>query len=225
MGRPKDKNSENFFTRSIWMQSRQSRLPSGHESWLRGAPYPAMPEPEDVSSLKARVRSAFSLVELQTKETRGKCDEREIPMLCRTLGLNPTQDQLLSIVEELRDVGGGAGDETQSSTHKTGYVAYKRFEDVMLDLFTTRKVEFTRDNEQTIIRAFKTFDPNGDGFIDAEHLRNLLSTQGDLFDETEVSAFLDAAGEKTGGGGDTAGGGRVYYEDFAAILANDGRRR
>ena len=65
----------------------------------------ALSEEEDISSLKLRAKAAFSLVELQTKETRGKCDEREIPMLCRTLGLNPTQEQLLAIVEELRGVG------------------------------------------------------------------------------------------------------------------------
>ena len=59
----------------------------------------ALSEEEDISSLKLRAKAAFSLVELQTKETRGKCDEREIPMLCRTLGLNPTQEQLLAIVE------------------------------------------------------------------------------------------------------------------------------
>ena len=79
----------------------------------------ALSEEEDISSLKLRAKAAFSLVELQTKETRGKCDEREIPMLCRTLGLNPTQEQLLAIVEELRGVGG------DGAANATGYVAYE----------------------------------------------------------------------------------------------------
>ena len=93
----------------------------------------ALSEEEDISSLKLRAKAAFSLVELQTKETRGKCDEREIPMLCRTLGLNPTQEQLLAIVEELRGVG------PDGAANATGYVAYQRFEDVMLDLLTARR--------------------------------------------------------------------------------------
>ena len=136
----------------------------------------ALSEEEDISSVKLRAKAAFSLVELQTKETRGKCDEREIPMLCRTLGLNPTQEQLLAIVEELRGVGG------DGAANATGYVAYERFEDVMLDLLTARRGEFARDSEQTIARAFRAFDPHGHGFVEAEHLKKLLATQGDAFD-------------------------------------------
>ena len=183
-------------------------------------------EEEDLSSLKLRVKDAFSLVELQTKETRGKCDEREVPMLCRTLGLNPTQEQLVAIVEELRGVTSVGADDTGADTktsNTTGYVPYQRFEDVMLDLLTVRKLEFQRDNEQTIIRAFKSFDPNGDGFIDAAHLKNLLATQGNVFDETEVEAFLEAAVEPTGDDTEKEIG-KIYYEEFANLLANDGRR-
>jgi Ca2+-binding EF-hand superfamily protein len=170
----------------------------------------ALSEEEDISSLKLRAKAAFSLVELQTKETRGKCDEREIPMLCRTLGLNPTQEQLLAIVEELRGVGG------DGAANATGYVAYQRFEDVMLDLLTARRGEFARDNEQTIARAFRAFDPHGHGFVEAEHLKKLLATQGDAFDDAEVEAMMEAAVEP-------GSNGKIYYEDFAAILASDGR--
>jgi Ca2+-binding EF-hand superfamily protein len=170
----------------------------------------ALSEEEDISSLKLRAKAAFSLVELQTKETRGKCDEREIPMLCRTLGLNPTQEQLLAIVEELRGVG------PDGAANATGYVAYQRFEDVMLDLLTARRGEFARDNEQTIARAFRAFDPHGHGFVEAEHMKKLLATQGDAFDETEVEAMMEAAVEP-------GSNGKIYYEDFAAILASDGR--
>ena len=163
-----------------------------------------------MSSLKLRAKAAFSLVELQTKETRGKCDEREIPMLCRTLGLNPTQEQLLSIVEELRTG-------TDGTRNTTGYVDYLRFEDVMLDLLTARLDEFARDSEHTIIRAFRSFDTNGDGFISADRLKKLLTTRGDAFNEKEVDAMMEAAVEP-------GSNGKIYYEDFAAILASDGRR-
>lgn len=170
----------------------------------------ALSEEEDISSVKLRAKAAFSLVELQTKETRGKCDEREIPMLCRTLGLNPTQEQLLAIVEELRGVG------ADGSANATGYVEYQHFEDVMLDLLTARRGEFARDNEQTIARAFRAFDPHGHGFVEAEHLKKLLTTRGDAFDDAEVEAMMEAALEP-------GSNEKIYYDDFAAILASDGR--
>ena len=47
-------------------------------------------------------------------------------------------------------------------------------------------------------------------------MKKLLVTQGDAFDETEVEAMMEAAVEP-------GSNGKIYYEDFAAILASDGR--
>ena len=43
-----------------------------------------------------------------------------------------------------------------------------------------------------------------------------FGTQGDAFDDAEVEAMMEAAVEP-------GSNGRIYYEDFAAILASDGR--
>jgi hypothetical protein len=65
---------------------------------------------------------------LQTKDKRGQCDEREIPTIVRSLGLNPTQEQLRDIITELR------GEDSMS-----GYVEYERFEKTMMRVLTEQQ--------------------------------------------------------------------------------------
>lgn len=77
------------------------------------------------------------------------------------------------------------------------------------------KEEYTRDNEEKIMRAFRAFDPEGKGYIEGEYLKNILMTRGDSFRPKEAQEMLAAAVEESSG--------RIYYEDFAALLANDGR--
>lgn len=83
---------------------------------------------EQYEKLKKEVKSVFQLVELQTKDRRGQCDEREIPTIVRSLGLNPTQEQLRDIITELR------GEDSMS-----GYVEYERFEKVMMRVLTEQQ--------------------------------------------------------------------------------------
>lgn len=65
------------------------------------------------------------------------------------------------------------------------------------------------------MRAFRAFDPEGKGYIEGEYLKNILMTRGDSFRPKEAQEMLAAAVEESSG--------RIYYEDFAALLANDGR--
>lgn len=86
---------------------------------------------EQHEKLKKEVKSVFQLVELQTKDRRGQCDEREIPTIVRSLGLNPTQEQLRDIITELR------GEDSEESM--SGYVEYERFEKVMMRVLTEQQ--------------------------------------------------------------------------------------
>ena len=122
----------------------------------------------------------------------------------RSLGLNPTQEQLRDIITELR------GEDSMS-----GFVEFERFEKVMMRVLTEQQNDFTRDSEDKILRAFRAFDPEGKGYIDGEYLKNLLLTRGDAFRPKEAQEMLAAAVEEQSG--------RVYYEVFAKLLAEDGR--
>jgi Ca2+-binding EF-hand superfamily protein len=52
--------------------------------------------------------------------------------------------------------------------------------------------EYTRDNEEKIMRAFRAFDPEGKGYIDGEYLKNILMTRGDSFRPKEAQEMLAA---------------------------------
>lgn len=159
---------------------------------------------EKAEEIKRKLKASFTVFELETKDKRGMCDEREVPTIVRSLGLNPSQEQLRDIITEVR------GDD-----NATGYVDYARFEKVMLRVMTEQMNEYTRDTEEKLLRAFRAFDPEGKGYIDGEWLKNLCMTRGDAFRPEEATNMLGAAADEATG--------HIYYEDFVELLANDGR--
>lgn len=73
--------------------------------------------------------------------------------------------------------------------------------------------DLTRDNYLLLLRAFRAFDPESKGYIDAEPFVELLTTKGDNLDDAEAKAMLKFAGDTQG---------RIYYEDYAYALSIDG---
>mmetsp|Transcript_15607 Transcript_15607/g.21577 ORF Transcript_15607/g.21577 Transcript_15607/m.21577 type:complete len:169 (+) Transcript_15607:208-714(+) len=162
------------------------------------------PSFEQLEAVRRRIKDAFSLFELETKDKRGMVDEREIPTIIRSLGVNPTQDQLRDLITEIR------GEE-----NTTGCVEYDRFEKVIIRILTDEVTNYKRDNEEKILRAFRAFDPENKGYIDGEFLKNTLMSRGDTFRPEEVIELLGVACDESTG--------NIHYEDYAEILANDGR--
>mmetsp|Transcript_10639 Transcript_10639/g.12415 ORF Transcript_10639/g.12415 Transcript_10639/m.12415 type:complete len:168 (+) Transcript_10639:295-798(+) len=162
------------------------------------------PTYEQLETIKRRIKDAFSLFELETKDKRGMVDEREIPTIIRSLGINPSQEQLRDLITEIR------GDD-----NTTGCVEYEAFEKTLLRVLTEQASDYKRDNEEKILRAFRAFDPENKGFVEGEYLKNLLMTRGDAFRPEEVTELLGVALDEQSG--------NIYYEDYAELLANDGR--
>ncbi|KAM3935555.1 myosin regulatory light chain 10 [Leptodactylus fuscus] len=48
------------------------------------------------------------------------------------------------------------------------------------------------DPEETILNAFKIFDPDGKGHIKADYIREMLTTQADRFSQEEISQMFNA---------------------------------
>ncbi|XP_044129441.1 myosin regulatory light chain 10 [Bufo gargarizans] len=46
------------------------------------------------------------------------------------------------------------------------------------------------DPEETILNAFKIFDPDGKGHIKADYIREMLTTQADRFSQEEISQMF-----------------------------------
>ena len=64
-----------------------------------------------------------------------------------------------------------------------------------------------------ILRAFRAFDTDGKGYVMAEVLKSALM-RGDAMTEDELFKMFGTAADESG---------KIYYEDYAARLANDGR--
>lgn len=91
----------------------------------------------------------------------------------------------------------------------TGFIRYEKFEQLVLRI--VKESEYPRDSEERIITAFQTLDPEGEGFIRKDELAAILSSQGEAFTQEEIDDFVDQAADPEKG--------VIYYEDYAAILA------
>ncbi|KAJ0409669.1 hypothetical protein P43SY_008541 [Pythium insidiosum] len=88
------------------------------------------------------------------------------------------------------------------------FVTYDRFEKKMLEVMYTN--EYAPDTDETLLAAFRVIDTEKRGYIEADVMRELLITKGTPFREKEMEAFLSVAKDPQTG--------RIYYEDYIALL-------
>lgn len=88
--------------------------------------------------------------------------------------------------------------------HDTDSISYNDFCDIM------RKEKPL--NKDSVLKAFKCIDKNGDGFITYDELFTLLTKQGERMTKSEVQEILDDA--------DINNDGKLDYNEFAALLVS-----
>ena len=66
---------------------------------------------------------------------------------------------------------------------------------------------------QELRQAFRLFDKNNDGYIDAKELVHCTTTLGQKLSPEEVKAFLEEA--------DLDGDGKLNYMEFAKMMTSD----
>uniref|UniRef100_A0A915ELY1 EF-hand domain-containing protein n=1 Tax=Ditylenchus dipsaci TaxID=166011 RepID=A0A915ELY1_9BILA len=121
----------------------------------------------------------FSMEELQEfgqafkmfdKDGNGTMNIKELGIAMRTLGLNPTEEELLNIVNEY-DVDGN------------GKIDFGEFCKMLK--------EMNKETDQELIRlAFKVFDKDGNGYITTEEFKHFMTTMGEKFSEEEVDEII-----------------------------------
>jgi Ca2+-binding EF-hand superfamily protein len=156
-----------------------------------------MAEPRDEQwyvDTKRRIREAFQLFD---KDRKGCVVQEEVATIMRYLGSYPTERAMVK--EILPDMLG-------EEDHQ---VKYELFEPKMLEMLAEGTWE--PDSEDALLNAFKAFDPEGKGYIEASKLREALITKGTPFREKEIAAFLEVAKDEESG--------HVFYEDYVALLS------
>lgn len=138
---------------------------------------------DDIRELK----DAFALFD---QDGDGLITSKEVVTVMRSLGKNPTESEVRSIVGEIE-------------AHK-GKVDFPRFLSVM-----ARRTK-NSDTEEEIRAAFRVFDRNGDGYVNTAELRHVLTVVGEKLTDEEVKLLIKEMDRK--------GDGKVNYEEFARIM-------
>ena len=136
----------------------------------------------------AEFKEAFSLFD---KDGDGTITTKELGTVMRSLGQNPTEAELLDMIQEVDADGNGTID-------------FPEFLTMM-----ARKMKDT-DSEEEIVEAFKVFDKDGNGFISAAELRHVMTNLGEKLTDEEVDEMIREA--------DVDGDGQINYEEFVKMM-------
>ena len=136
----------------------------------------------------AEFKKAFSLFD---KDEDGTISARELGVVMKALGQNPSQAELQALIDEV-DVDG------------SGTVDFPEYLAMM-----ARKMKDT-GTEREIKAAFNVFDKDGNGFIGASELREVMKSMGEKCSMAEAEEMIREA--------DQDGDGHVSYEEFLKMM-------
>ena len=134
------------------------------------------------------VKEAFQLFDINGDGTITKI---ELGTVMRSLGQNPTETELLDMINEVDEDGGGS-------------IEFTEFLTMMV-----KKMKHT-DTEDDIRETFRIFDEDGNGFITFQELRHALKNLGENLTDDEIDEMIREA--------DIDGDGAVNYEEFVVMM-------
>mmetsp|Transcript_156715 Transcript_156715/g.503012 ORF Transcript_156715/g.503012 Transcript_156715/m.503012 type:complete len:149 (+) Transcript_156715:101-547(+) len=115
---------------------------------------------------------------------------RELGTLLNSLGQNPTEEDLTSMM--------AAVDAEESKIDFSDFLS-----------LMARKLKDT-DTDEELIEAFKVFDRDQDGFISAGELRDSMTHLGEGLSHLEVDEMIKEA--------DLDGDGQINYDEFVKMM-------
>eukprot|EP00475_Leptophrys_vorax_P045585 TRINITY_DN951_c0_g1_i1.p1 TRINITY_DN951_c0_g1~~TRINITY_DN951_c0_g1_i1.p1 ORF type:complete len:148 (+),score=40.72 TRINITY_DN951_c0_g1_i1:82-525(+) len=140
---------------------------------------------------KSLFKDAFSLFD---KDRDGIITTAELGTVMRCLGLNPTEAQLLDLID-LED------------PNRKGIIEFTQFCKIM-DARQNDKV-----SEGEIVEAFRVFDRDGTGLITVAELRHIMGNLGEKLTEQEVEDMIQQA--------EINPDGTVNYEQYVKMMVSN----
>ncbi|VDH98383.1 Hypothetical predicted protein [Mytilus galloprovincialis] len=144
------------------------------------------------SERSAKVVSDFKEVfELFDKDGDGTITIKELDTVMRSLGQNPTENEVKEMVQKV-------------DTDGNGTIEFPEFLQMATDMMKSV------DLADEVRDAFRLFDKNGDGYVTASELKTILSNNGEKISDEELDAMVKDA--------DVDGDGKINYQEFVSIL-------
>ncbi|XP_052097731.1 calmodulin-B-like isoform X2 [Mytilus californianus] len=128
------------------------------------------------------------------KDGDGTITTKELGTIMRSLGQNPTNQELEDMVNEV-DVDGN------------GEIDFEEFVMMM-----SKKVQ-DADTEKELKEAFSVFDQDGDGFINTKELKQVMANLGEDLADEDVMAMIKEA--------DKDGDGKINFSEFFYMMTCD----
>jgi len=142
--------------------------------------------------LIAEFKEAFNEFDKSSREDgSGTISTKELLSVMRSMGQNPTEDELLALVMEV-DINGD------------GTIDFEEFLGMM------KQKANEADQESDLREAFKIFDRDKDGFIDLKELKTVATMLGSMLTKEEVEEFMREA--------DVDGNGKLDYDEFVKMM-------
>jgi calmodulin len=112
----------------------------------------------------------------------GAISSKELGVAMRSLGQNPTEQELLDMVNEIDIDGSGTIDfpefcQMMKRMNKVGE---------MWKIEIPHKIISQENDSEMIREAFRVFDRDGNGFITADEFRYFMTHMGEQFSDMEV---------------------------------------
>ena len=140
---------------------------------------------DEISEFKA-------MFEMYDKDSKGYIDKRDLGALMRSLGQNPSFQEINQMIEEVDE-------------DKNGEITFLEF----LGLLARRMKE--ADPEDELLEAFKVFDRDGNGFITSHELRHIMNNLGEGLTPEEIEEMVKEA--------DQDNDGQIDYDEFVKMMS------
>ncbi|XP_052271953.1 neo-calmodulin-like [Dreissena polymorpha] len=136
-------------------------------------------------------REAFNLFD---KNHDGIITTQKLGRVLRAMGLNPTEIEIQEMIDDV-------------DPEDTGCLDFDSF----LNIVASRKFD-DEDHEDALKEAFRMFDKDGNGYIDAEELRVCMMNLGEKLTLEEVEEMIREV--------DIDFDGRMNYEEFVQLMCS-----
>ncbi|KAF8024496.1 hypothetical protein BT93_F1618 [Corymbia citriodora subsp. variegata] len=148
------------------------------------------PRREDVLTKQQidEFQEAFCLLD---KDGDGCITIKELATAIKSLDLNPTEEELQSMINEV-------------DTNGSGTIEFGEFLNLM-----ARKIKET-ETEEELKEAFKVIDKDQDGYISPNELKRVMIKLGEKLTEEELEEMMREA--------DLDGDGQINYEEFIRMM-------